>query len=75
MSLRDRFKRFREDWESAGERLADWAEHEERRERKRAAEKARRVAGGECDQIGCSRGADRDGKCGGCWAAIFGGVA
>lgn len=57
MSLRDRFKRFRED-----------------AERNRAAENARRVAEGECDQIGCSRDADRDGKSAGRWAAIFGGV-
>jgi len=74
MSLRDRFKRFREDWDAAAKRLEEIQAQQERRERKQAAEKARRIAEGECDQIGCSRGADRDGKCDGCWSAIFGGV-
>lgn len=74
MSLRDRFKRFREDWDAAGKRLEEIQAQQDRRERKQAAEKARRVGEGECDQLGCNRPAEKDGKCMPCWSAIFGGV-
>ena len=74
MAWRDKFKQFRADRDAAARRLEEMEAQRERRNRRAAAEKARRVAEGECDQTWCSNPASPNGKCDGCWAAIFGGI-
>jgi len=71
MSLRKKFQQIKSDWDAASQAVERATERDRRR---REAHQAAKAARGECDQHGCNRAAEKDGKCMPCWSAIFGGV-
>lgn len=71
MGVRDAWRRFKAVWEAAGAAVERVEKSMARQAATEASLKAEGSAAGECDQYGCTRSAERDGKCRHCWGAIF----
>ena len=70
-TLRKRLDKFRDEWNAAGQALEAAQQRDARRRATEQRAKTARIEAGECDQDACINPAELNGKCRGCWSAIF----